>query len=99
MLLRSISYLELWQPFYSAERNHLCNYGRRYQEEQFCGIIYYLGQWFRRRCRFNFFITSSGGPPVWWSKTTHAILKEGIMGNSHVNLYEIWTSGSDGDVV
>ena len=34
----------------------------------------------------------------WWSKTIHAILKEGIMGNIHVNLYEIWTSGSDGDV-
>ena len=25
--------------------------------------------------------------------------KNGIMGNIHVKLYEIWTSGSEGDVV
>ena len=25
--------------------------------------------------------------------------KEGIMGNIHVKLYEIWTGGSEGDVV
>ena len=35
-------------------------------------------------------ILSSGGPPVWWSGTIYAILKEGIMGNIHVKLYEIW---------
>ena len=29
----------------------------------------------------------------------YAILKEGIMGNIHVKLYKIWTSGSGGDVV
>ena len=52
-----------------------------------------LDQWFRR-----FFIWRSGGPPVWWSGTIYAILKKGIMGNIHVKLYEIWTSGS-GDVV
>ena len=28
-----------------------------------------------------------------------AILKEGIMENIHLKLYEIWTSGSRGDVV
>ena len=28
----------------------------------------------------------------------YAILKEGIMGNTLVKLYEIWTSGSGGDV-
>ena len=39
MPLKSISYLELWQPFCSAERFHLGNFGRRYQEEQFCEII------------------------------------------------------------
>ena len=26
-------------PF-SAEQNHLCNFGRRQHEEQFCGIIF-----------------------------------------------------------
>ena len=47
----------------------------------------------------TFFIWSSGHPPVWWSGIICAILKEGIMGNIHVKLYEIWTSGSGGDVV
>ena len=28
-----ISYLELWQPFCSAEGNHLCNFGKWCYEE------------------------------------------------------------------
>ena len=43
-------------------------------------------------------IWSSCGPPVQWRRTISAILKEGIMGNIHVKLYDTWTSGS-GDVV
>ena len=37
MLFKDISYLELWWPFCSAERNNLClcNFGRGYPEEQF----------------------------------------------------------------
>ena len=50
MPFKDISYLELWQPFCSAEQNHLCNFGRGYYEEQFCEIILNLGQSFRRRC-------------------------------------------------
>ena len=46
----------------------------------------------------RFLIRSFGGPPVQWSRTIYAILKEGITGNIHVKLNEIWTSGS-GDVV
>ena len=42
-------------------------------------------------------IWSSGCPPVQWSKTIYAILKEIIIGNNHVKLYEIWTNGSGGD--
>ena len=45
-----------------------------------------------------FLIWGSGGPPVRCSVTICAILKEGIMGNIHVKVYEIWTSGSGGDV-
>ena len=30
---------------------------------------------------------------------TYALLKEGIMRNIHAKLYEIWTSGSEGDVI
>ena len=33
-----------------AERNHLCKFGRGYQEEHFSEIILNLDQWFRRRC-------------------------------------------------
>ena len=52
-------YLELFQPFCSAERNHLCNFGRRCYEEQFCEIILNLGQCFRRRCRFKDFLSGA----------------------------------------
>ena len=43
------SYLELWWPIFLVERNHLCNFGRGYNEEQFCEIILNLDQWFRKR--------------------------------------------------
>ena len=58
MPLKGISYLELWQPFCSAEHNHLCNFGKGY-EEQFCEIILKLGQWFRRRCCFKDFLSGA----------------------------------------
>ena len=48
MLIKDFPYLDLWQPFYSAERNHLCNFGRGCYEIQFCEIILNLGQWFKR---------------------------------------------------
>ena len=61
----------------SVEWNHLCNFGRRHHEEQFCTIILNLDhftkwrvQWFMR-----FLIRSSGSPPVQWSGTTYAILE------------------------
>ena len=47
----------------------------------------------------RFLIWNSGSPPFWRSRTIYAILKEVIMGNIHVKLYGIWTSGSEGDVV
>ena len=46
----------------------------------------------------RFLICSSGGPPVRWSETIYALLKEGIIVNIHVKLFEIWTCGS-GDVI
>ena len=48
MSFKDISYLELWRPFCSAKQNHLCKFGRGYQEEQFCEIILSLDKWFRR---------------------------------------------------
>ena len=57
MLYKGISYPELWQSFCSAERNHLCNFGRGYLEEQLCEIILNFGQWFRRRCLLKYFLS------------------------------------------
>ena len=34
MPFKDIPYLELWQPFYSVDLNHLCNFERRHHEEQ-----------------------------------------------------------------
>ena len=39
MLYKGNSYLELWWSLFSALWNHLCNFGRRHLEEQFCEII------------------------------------------------------------
>ena len=44
-------------------------------------------------------IWGCGCPPVRWSGTIYAILKEGIIRNIHVKLYEIGNIGSGGDVV
>ena len=46
MPVKGISYLDILQPFCSAECN---NSGRVYYEEHFCEIILNLGQWFRRK--------------------------------------------------
>ena len=62
MPVKGISYLDILQPFCSAECN---NSGRVYYEEHFCEIILNLGQWFRRKGCLKKLIWSSGGPPVW----------------------------------
>ena len=88
MRFKDISYLELWRPFCLAELNHLCNFGRRHHEEQFCEIILNSDQWFKRRCLLKIFlIWSSGGPRVQWRGTICAILVEGIMRNNSVKLF------------
>ena len=56
---KDISYLELWQPFCSAEGIHLCNFGSECYEEQICEIILILGQWFRRRCHLKNFLSGA----------------------------------------
>ena len=64
MSLKDMSYLALWQPLCSVELNHLCNFGRRHHEKQFCEIVLNLDQWFKR-CRLKIFlILSFGGPFV-----------------------------------
>ena len=54
-MFKDISYLELWQPLSSVDRNHLCKFGRVHHEEQFCEIILNLDQWTRRCARLNTF--------------------------------------------
>ena len=88
MLFKDISYLELWQPLCSVDWNHLCNFGRRYHEEQLCEIILNLDQWFRRKCRLKvFLILSSDSHFVQRNVTIYATLVEGIMRNHSVKLF------------
>ena len=60
MSFKNISYLELWWPLCSVERNHLCHFSRGYQEEQICEIILNFNQWFRRRCHLKKKFTDDG---------------------------------------
>ena len=88
MSLKDISYLELWQHICSVEQNHMCNFGRRSHEEQFCEMILNLDQLFRRRCHLKIFlICSSGGPLFQRSSTICAILVDGIMRNNSLKLF------------
>ena len=80
------------------EWNHLSNFGTVHHEEQFREFMLNLGQWFRRRCLKDFLSGDLVVLAVWWSRTIYAILEEGIMGNTRVKLYGIWTSCSE-DVV
>ena len=72
---------------FSAEWNHLCNFGRGYYEEQFYEIILNLDQWFRRCLLKIFLIWSSGGLFVQWSRTICGFLEEGIKRNNSVKLF------------
>ena len=99
MPFKGMSCLELWQPFCSMERNYLCNVGGRYYEKRYNEIILNFGSVVQEEMSSKIFlIYSYCGPPFQWSETIYAFLKEGIMRNIHVKLYEIKTSGSGGDV-
>ena len=55
-----ISYLELWWPLRSLERNHLCNFGRGYYGKHSCEIILNLNRWFREEMSFKKRFTDDG---------------------------------------
>ena len=59
MRFKGIFFLKLWLPFCPAERNYLGNFGRGCYAKQLCEIIFNLGQWFRRRCRLNDFLSGA----------------------------------------
>ena len=50
MLFGDVSYLELWRPSCSVEKNHLCNFGRGHHGEHSCEVVLNLDQWFSRKC-------------------------------------------------
>ena len=70
-------------PFVQRKRNHLCNFGRGYQEKQFGEIILNLEQPFRRCLLMTFPIWSSVGSFVQQTETICAVLVEGIMRNNY----------------
>ena len=97
---KGFSYLELWKPFCSAEGNHLCNFSRGYYVEQFYEIFVKNESVVHEEMSFKKILYLE----LWWpscavERNNLCNLKEGIMGNIHVKLYEIWTSGSGGYVV
>ena len=49
-VVQKISYLQLWRPSCSVERNHLCKIERGHHGEHSCEVICNLDQWFRRKC-------------------------------------------------
>ena len=80
--------------FYSAEQNHLCNFGKGHHEKQFYEIILNFDQLFGRRCRLKtFIILSSGGSFIQLSRTNCAIWFDSIMRNNSVKYYfnlDLW---------
>ena len=56
MSFKGISYLELWCPFCSVEQNHLCNFGKGHNEEQFCEVVLNVDKRFRRKYNQNTFL-------------------------------------------
>ena len=92
MSFEDTSYLELWQPLCSVDWKHLCNLGGRHQEEHYCTIE------FRPKGS-----TGNAFKGIFLSGALAALLFSGAKpfkvswGKSL--LYEIWTSGSGGDVV
>ena len=81
MPVKGISYLDILQPFCSAECN---NPGRVYYEEHFCEIILNLGQWFRRKgcLKKNYLELWRPSCLVKWNHL--CTFEKGIMGNIHV---------------
>ena len=50
MLLHSCFFSRALLTPFSAEKNHLCSYGKGHHVEHFCEIILNSNEWFRRKC-------------------------------------------------
>ena len=71
MSFKDISYLELWWPFFSAERNHLCNFGRGHHEQHSCEIILKSNQWFSKRFCLKIFLIYKALAALWSAEWNH----------------------------
>ena len=98
MSFKDISYLKLWRPLCSTDRNHLCSFGRNRRTilRDYCEFEPVVQEEMLLKV---FIIWGSGDPPVRWSRTIYAILLAVIMRNNSVKLFWIWASGSGGDIV
>ena len=76
------SYLELWQPFVRRSVT-ICAILVEGIKRNNSVIFFEFGSMVQDMSFKRFLIWSSGDPPVKWSGTFFAILKEGIMGNIH----------------
>ena len=56
MLFKGVSNLELWQSICSLEWNYLCNFGRGYNEEEFCENIFEFGPVVQEKMSFKRFL-------------------------------------------
>ena len=87
MSFTNISYIELWRPLCSLERNRLCNFGRRHHEEQFCEIIFNLTV-VHEEMPFKGIVYLELWQPFCSAELNHlCILVEGIMRNNSVKLF------------
>ena len=68
---KNISYLELWQPLRSLERDYLCNFGRGRYGKPSCEVILNLDQWFKKRCCLKKKITDERTQDAQQKKTDH----------------------------
>ena len=81
MSFKDISYLELWQPFCLRCRNICALLVEGVMRNNSVKLFEFRPVVQEEMLFKIFLIRSSGRPPVQWSGTICAILKEGIMGN------------------
>ena len=89
MPFKVLSYLELWWPLCSAERNHLCSFGPGFYEEHFCEIYNFE---FETVVQKEMSFKDISYLEVWLpffqrSGTICAISIEGIMRKDYVKLF------------
>ena len=78
-----IFYLEHWQHFCSAEQTSCAILVEGIMRKNSVKLFRIWASGLKMSLT-RFLISSSGGPPVQWSRTTYAISKERVMGDIRV---------------